>query len=200
MFQKTVVIIFIAILLLTLVVIGWSLSGSATSAQWPPIIGDCPDYWVDLEGNGSACMNTHNLGTCNLTNSDQLYTSQPNTDSLGNTLTEHEGVSQSQCKNLCSGSALCFGAAYRNSTQQCTLKTEDVVKAKTQEAPDYTLFLKNNDSKVAGSAMDFTVAPFTGNDGTCSKYNWANKCGIVWDGINSGNDSNPCNNDTTTSD
>jgi hypothetical protein len=142
-------------------------------------------------------MNTHNLGTCNLTNANQLYTEQPNTDSVGNTLTEHTGVSQQQCKNLCSGSALCFGAAYRNSTEQCFLKNEDVVKAPTQNAPDYSLFLKN-DEPSGMNTMDFTVAPFTGNDGLCAKYNWANKCGVVWDGINSGNATNPCNTELTT--
>jgi len=64
MFQKTVVIVAILILSVILIIIGVSLSKSgAGETQWPPIIGDCPDYWVDIEGNGSACMNTHNLGT-----------------------------------------------------------------------------------------------------------------------------------------
>ena len=192
MFQKTVVIIAIIILLIALIIIGMSLSNSSTSdAQWPPIIGDCPDYWVDLEGNGSSCMNTHNLGTCNRVNNAEIYTDQANTNSLDNTLTEHAGVSQTQCKTLCSGSAMCFGTAYRSSTEQCFLKTEDVLKAPTQKDEEYVLSLKNND-EASTNTMDFTVAPFTGNNSTCAKYTWANNCGVVWDGINSGNDTNPC--------
>jgi len=200
MFQKTVVIIAIVILLFILIIIGMSLSKSSSSdAQWPPIIGDCPDYWVDLEGNGSACMNTHNLGTCNLVNSKKLYTDHPNTNSADNTLTEHTGVSQAQCKILCSGSAMCFGTAYRNSTEQCFLKTEEVVKAPTQKDNDYTLSFKNSVSgtDINANTMDFSVAPFTGSNGTCAKYSWSNNCGVVWDGINSGNDSNPCNASST---
>ena len=40
--------------------------------------------------------------------------------------------------------------------------------------------------------MDFTVPAFTGSDELCSKYNWANNCGVTWDGITYGA-SNPCN-------
>lgn len=194
-FQKNTVIIAMIILIIALVVVGLSLSGKGSSAtQWPPIIGDCPDYWVDLQGDGSACMNSHNLGTCNLINNDKGYTDQPNTNSMDNTLTEHVGVSQNQCKTLCSGSAMCFGSAYRNSTEQCFLKTEDVIKAETQNDPDFMLSLKNHESMNSNS-KDFNVAPYTGSNGTCAKYTWANNCGVVWDGINSGNSSNPCTSD-----
>lgn len=41
------------------------------------------------------------------------------------------------------------------------------------------------------NTMDFSVAPFEGPGGLCAKYNWANNCGVVWDGINSGT-KNPC--------
>ena len=37
----------------------------------------------------------------------------------------------------------------------------------------------------------FTGPAFTGTNGTCAKYNWANNCGISWDGITYGV-SNPC--------
>ena len=43
--------------------------------------------------------------------------------------------------------------------------------------------------------MDFTTSSFTGSDGLCSKYNWANNCGVTWDGITYGV-KNPC--DTST--
>jgi len=65
-FQKIVITIAIILLILTLVFIGYALSKSKAEAVWPPMIGDCPDYWIDLSGNGAKCVNTHSLGTCNI--------------------------------------------------------------------------------------------------------------------------------------
>lgn len=39
--------------------------------------------------------------------------------------------------------------------------------------------------------MNFNNYPFTGSQGLCNKYTWANKCGITWDGITYGAQ-NPC--------
>ena len=63
-FQKIVLIIAILFLTLFLVLIGLSLSNSSSTVGWPPIVGNCPDYWVDLLGNGSKCFNSQHLGTC----------------------------------------------------------------------------------------------------------------------------------------
>lgn len=71
-FQKTVLVIAIILLILILVIIGYSLSYSA-KANWPPIVGDCPDYWVDLSGNGTGCYNSRNLGTCSPAVEDDLF-------------------------------------------------------------------------------------------------------------------------------
>jgi hypothetical protein len=62
----------IILLVLILAVIGYSLSYS-TAVNWPPIVGDCPDYWIDLSGNGEGCYNSKNLkgnGDCTLDNKD----------------------------------------------------------------------------------------------------------------------------------
>jgi hypothetical protein len=113
-FQSTVVIVAGLILVVLLILIGVGMSKAQNGSTWPPIVGDCPDYWVDLSGNGAACVNVKNLGTCN--------GSVPE----GNHLT-----------------------------------------------------------------MNFSGAPYTGSQGTCSKYNWATGCGITWDGITDGVQ-NPC--------
>jgi hypothetical protein len=73
-FQKIVLTIAIIILIVMLVVIGITLSKSSSSEVWPPIVGQCPDYWVDLSGNGEACLNSHNLGKCNLPTPDNKST------------------------------------------------------------------------------------------------------------------------------
>lgn len=114
-FQKLVLTMATILLLVILVVIGVSLSKGGVQDNWPPIVGECPDYWVDMSGNGEACFNSHSLGRCNV----------PSANS------------------------------------------------------------KNN-------MMNFNQPPFTGDNGVCSKYNWATKCQVTWDGITSGI-TNPCN-------
>lgn len=39
--------------------------------------------------------------------------------------------------------------------------------------------------------MNFNTNAFTGSNGLCSKYTWAQRCGISWDGITYGVP-NPC--------
>ena len=39
--------------------------------------------------------------------------------------------------------------------------------------------------------MDFNKPPFTGANGNCAKYTWANNCKVSWDGVNYGVN-NPC--------
>jgi len=46
--------------------------------------------------------------------------------------------------------------------------------------------------------MNFNQAPYTGTNGLCAKYNWAQKCGVTWDGITYGV-TNPCQTTSTTS-
>jgi hypothetical protein len=65
-FQKIVLTIAIILLIVALVFIGISLGQAKADEVWPPIVGDCPDYWVDLSGNGAMCVNTNSLGTCNM--------------------------------------------------------------------------------------------------------------------------------------
>lgn len=111
-FQKTVLIIAIILLILTLIVVGIALKKAVSTQTWPPIIPECPDYWfVDGSGNNTKCVNLKDLGTCN-----------PSSGHL---------------------------------------------------------------------TINFNVAPFNGTNGNCEKYNWANKCGVSWDGITYGV-ANPC--------
>jgi hypothetical protein len=112
-FQSTTIIIVGVLLVVCLIFIGIGMSKSGAE-QWPPIIGECPDYWLDLSGNGAQCVNVKDLGTCN------------------------GSVAQGQHLQ-----------------------------------------------------MDFSVAPYIGESGLCSKYKWASGCGITWDGITEGVNS-PC--------
>ena len=64
-FQRIILIIAIVLLILCLILIGMVLVNSKSSQQWPPMVGDCPDYWIDTSGNGGSCVNIKNLGSCN---------------------------------------------------------------------------------------------------------------------------------------
>jgi hypothetical protein len=46
--------------------------------------------------------------------------------------------------------------------------------------------------------MNFNTPAFTGSNELCAKYNWANRCGVTWDGITYGVN-NPCQTTSTTS-
>jgi len=65
-FQKITLTIAIVLLILTLIFIGVSLAHARSKENWPPIVGECPDYWTDMDGNGAVCVNTQRLGTCNI--------------------------------------------------------------------------------------------------------------------------------------
>jgi len=55
-FQSIVMIIATIILVITLCFIGISLRKQKKDADYPPVIANCPDYWMDMSGNnGSRC-------------------------------------------------------------------------------------------------------------------------------------------------
>ena len=83
-FQKLILTVAIIILIITLVVIGLSLSKASSAQTWPPIVGECPDYWVDMSGNGEACLNSHSLGKCNLPSTGEKNTMNFNQSPFNN--------------------------------------------------------------------------------------------------------------------
>jgi len=63
-FSSLVVSTATILLILVLTLIGISLYRSKHSSDYPPVIGSCPDYWLDnsTEGNGKSCTNVKGLG------------------------------------------------------------------------------------------------------------------------------------------
>lgn len=86
-FQTIVLTSATCILIILLVVIGFALSKASYKESWPPVVGDCPDYWVDMSGNGEACLNSHSLGRCNIPREGEHgtmnFNQSPFTDSNG---------------------------------------------------------------------------------------------------------------------
>jgi len=62
-FQSTVLIIAVILLSIFLIMIGISLYRNKHTYQYPPVVANCPDYWLD-ESNGTSikCSNSKNLG------------------------------------------------------------------------------------------------------------------------------------------
>ena len=60
-FQKIAVISAIVILIVSLTFMGWAMYKSQRNATFPPVVGNCPDYWAAKDG---LCENPLNLGTC----------------------------------------------------------------------------------------------------------------------------------------
>ena len=74
-FQKIVLYAAIIILIIALVIIGVSLSYGKSNQVWPPVVPQCPDYWVvDGSGNNATCINVKDLGTCKATGGNKHLT------------------------------------------------------------------------------------------------------------------------------
>lgn len=64
-FQYTVLLVASIILVISLLFIAFSMYFLQGNRQYPPVTGDCPDYWELTNVNGvPTCTNTHNIGTC----------------------------------------------------------------------------------------------------------------------------------------
>lgn len=65
-FQRIVIYIAIAVLFVMMVIIAITMHNNSKDITWPPVIGDCPDYWHDDGTSGSKCVvniNEVNKGT-----------------------------------------------------------------------------------------------------------------------------------------
>tara|TARA_B100000925_G_scaffold67112_1_gene45973 strand:+ start:742 stop:1080 length:339 start_codon:yes stop_codon:yes gene_type:complete len=59
-FQKITIGIAVILLIMCLIFIGYSLYNSKYNTAYPPVAADCPDYWLDKEGD---CVNVKELGS-----------------------------------------------------------------------------------------------------------------------------------------
>jgi len=62
-FQNIVMIVAIIMLIICLIFVGVALYNQKFSTAFPPVVADCPDYWLDKSnGDSSNCENVKNLG------------------------------------------------------------------------------------------------------------------------------------------
>tara|TARA_Y100000389_G_scaffold196004_1_gene228219 strand:+ start:2826 stop:3452 length:627 start_codon:yes stop_codon:yes gene_type:complete len=63
-FQNIVLGISIFLLILCLIIIAYGLYSKTYQQAFPPVVADCPDYWLDKSnGDSSNCENIKSLGT-----------------------------------------------------------------------------------------------------------------------------------------
>jgi hypothetical protein len=61
-FQKMSMLIAGILLLILFILIAISYSHANSKAVWPPILNNCPDYFKDVNGDGTKCYNEFGLG------------------------------------------------------------------------------------------------------------------------------------------
>ncbi len=65
-FQTISIYVMLAILIVLLIIIAYNMSSALKRSTWPPLRGDCPDFWFDQGSGGSRCtvnVNDVNRGT-----------------------------------------------------------------------------------------------------------------------------------------
>ena len=82
-FQTTTIIVAFVLFIICLLFVWFMISKKSNEMTWPPLVGDCPDYWVDTSGNGGNCVNTKGLGTCTASGSSMNFSIAPYTGSNG---------------------------------------------------------------------------------------------------------------------
>jgi len=60
-FQRLVIIVAMIIIILMLTFVGYILHKDKKNMKFPPVIGDCPDYWIS---ENNLCINPHKIGPC----------------------------------------------------------------------------------------------------------------------------------------
>lgn len=55
-FQRWILVIFIIGLLISAIIFSYSIRSTIKKKKWPPVIANCPDYWIDQTGDGSKCV------------------------------------------------------------------------------------------------------------------------------------------------
>ena len=73
-FQTISLYVMLAILIVLLIIIGYNMSNALKKTQWPPLRGDCPDFWFDQGSGGSRCtVNANGVNRGTFTGNEQNF-------------------------------------------------------------------------------------------------------------------------------
>ena len=83
-FQTISLYVMLAILIVLLIIIGYNMSNALKRTTWPPLRGDCPDFWFDQGTGGSRCtVNDNGVNRGTFTGTEQNFARPPYTGSNG---------------------------------------------------------------------------------------------------------------------
>lgn len=57
-FQYSLLIFAIVLVILGTILLKYSVKASIRGEKWPPHVANCPDYWIDTNGDGKACTSS----------------------------------------------------------------------------------------------------------------------------------------------
>ena len=71
-FQKIVLSVAAVLFVISVIMIIVAITNGKSKQSFPPVLGECPDYWKDMTKGkggdvnyqGTKCVNVHNLGVC----------------------------------------------------------------------------------------------------------------------------------------
>lgn len=162
-FYVIVLSIAVIFLILILTLIGILMKQSQKKgATFPPIVNNCPDYWV-LASDGKSCTIPTKTSSTTEKNAGNLY-----------------------------GSDLILDIKYKTSYKTTKPDYDPVTATYSfptyTPGLAYTPGIIGKDSTV-GSTIDFTSEAWSaqGKTSTCAQKQWAQQWGIAWDGITNNN-------------
>jgi len=131
-FQKLTLFFFFMLYVIILIFVSIILNKSNSSQKWPPVINQCPDYWVAVDPTNNinnmygdniksdVCVNVKKLGKCNSKNNDPYSIMDFN-------VSEFQGVSGNCAKyNWAKNCDLTWdGITYGISTPPCVLEYQN---------------------------------------------------------------------------
>lgn len=83
-FQQIAIYIGVVILIILLIIIAINMNSAVKTSKWPPVIGDCPDYWYDAGSGGSKCtVNVDNVNRGNFEGGEVNFSRAPYTSNRG---------------------------------------------------------------------------------------------------------------------
>ena len=159
-FYIVVLSIAVIFLIVILTLIGILMTKSEKkAATFPPIVNNCPDYWV-IASDGISCT----IPAKREKNAGSLYGTDDDLDIRYRT------------------SYSTLGPNYDAFTDNFTFPTYT-------PGLKYTQGESTTEVTTVGSTIDFTDAAWSaqGKTSTCAQKQWAQKWGITWDGITNNN-------------
>lgn len=164
-FYIIVLSIAVIFLIVILTLIGILMKESKKkSGTFPPIVNNCPDYWVIASDGKSCTIPTKTSSTGIQKNAGNLYGSDTVLD-------------------------IKYKTSYKTSDPDYDVETANYSFPTYTPGLAYTAGKSSTNTSYVGSTIDFTDEAWSsqGKTSACAQKQWAQYWGITWDGITNSN-------------